>query len=163
MMHTQRDTSARKYMPNWTGPHQVVEILSDHRYVVQNVVTEALNPVHASFLAYYDDSALEVTPALREQAAFDTYGFVVERLGDFRFDEAQDKWEALRIWKGCKDSDQSSVFVPVNELLDLVPKLTRLWLRNLLKDKTTSSAATSICEKAGLDVNFIKTGHVLDL
>ncbi len=67
--HTQRDKSARKYLPNWTGPHQVVEILSEHRYVVENVVTQAHTPFHASFLAYYDDSALDVTPALREQAA----------------------------------------------------------------------------------------------
>ncbi len=57
-------------------------------YLVENVVTQAHTPVHASFLAYYDDSALQVTPTLREQAAFDTYGFVVERLGDFRFNEA---------------------------------------------------------------------------
>jgi hypothetical protein len=72
MMHTQRDQSARKYLPNWTGPHQVVEVLNEHRYVVENVVTQALTKVHSSFLAYYDDSALDVTPSLREQAAFDT-------------------------------------------------------------------------------------------
>ncbi len=51
LMHTQRDKSARKYLPNWTGPHQVVEILCDHRYVVENVVTQAQTPVHSSFLA----------------------------------------------------------------------------------------------------------------
>jgi hypothetical protein len=30
MMHTQRDQSARKYLPNWTGPHQVVEVATMH-------------------------------------------------------------------------------------------------------------------------------------
>ncbi len=35
-MHTQRDTSARKYLPYWTGPHQIVEIVSEHRFVVEN-------------------------------------------------------------------------------------------------------------------------------
>jgi hypothetical protein len=56
MAHTQRDKSARRYVPNWTGPHQVVEILSEHRYIVENVVTQERVPFHASFLAYYDDS-----------------------------------------------------------------------------------------------------------
>jgi hypothetical protein len=36
LMHTQRDTSARKYLPYWTGPHQIVEIVSEHRFVVEN-------------------------------------------------------------------------------------------------------------------------------
>ncbi len=74
--------------------------------VVENVVTQALTHVDSSFLAYYDDSALEVTSPHREQAAFDTYGFVVERLGDLRFNEAEDRWEVFRVWKGCKDDDQ---------------------------------------------------------
>ncbi len=41
MAHTQRDTSARKSLPSWKGPHQVVEMLSEHRYMVENVVTLA--------------------------------------------------------------------------------------------------------------------------
>lgn len=86
-----------------------------------------------------------------------------KRLRDFRFNETQNQWEVLRVWKGCKDDGQSSVFVPVNKLLKLVPKLTRLWLHNLLEDKMTTSAAASMCEKAGLDVDFIKTGHALGL
>jgi hypothetical protein len=89
LSYTQRDKSARKYLPNWTGPHQVVEILSDHRFVVENAVTQARTPVHSSFLTHYDDSALDATQTLREQAAFEMYGFVVERLGDFRFNEAE--------------------------------------------------------------------------
>ena len=120
-------------------------------------------PVHASFLAYYDDSGLDITPALREQAAFDTYGFVVDHLGDYRHNETLDLWEVLRVWKGCKDDDQSSVFVPVNELLELMPTMTRRYLRNLLKDNASASAAASMCEKAGLDFNFIKTKNVQDL
>jgi hypothetical protein len=69
----------------------------------------------------------------------------------------------LRVWKGSKDDDQSSVFVPVNELHELVPTLTRRLQRSLLKDKGNwMSAASSICEKAGLDLNFIKTGIAQD-
>ncbi len=45
--------------------------------------------------------------------------------------------EVFRVWKGCKDDDQSSDFVPVNDLLDLVPSLTRKWLRRLFNDKTS--------------------------
>jgi hypothetical protein len=41
-----------------------------------------------------------------------------------------------------------------------VPTLTRRWLQNLLKEKAGISAATSMCENAGLDLNFIKTGNV---
>ncbi len=87
----------------------------------------------------------------------------MERLGDLRFNEAEDRWEVLRVWKGCKDDDQSSVFLPVNDLLDLVPSLTRKWLRRHLNDKTIDKPATSMCDKAGLDINFIKTGNVQDL
>jgi hypothetical protein len=54
----------------------------------------------------------------------------------------EDRWEVLRVWNGCKDDDQSSVFVTVNELLELVPTLTRRWLRSLLKDKASMSAAS---------------------
>ncbi len=42
-----------------------------------------------------------------------------------------DCWEILGVWKGCKDDGLSSVLVPVNELLELVPRLTRQWLRSL--------------------------------
>ncbi len=126
-------------------------------------MTQERVPFHASFLAYYDDSGLDITPALREQAAFDTYGFVVDHLGDYRHNETLGLWEVLRVWKGCKDDDQSSVFVPVNELLELMPTMTRRYLRNLFKDSASASAAASMCEKAGLNINFIKTGHVLDL
>jgi hypothetical protein len=53
--------------------------------------------------------------------------------------------------------------VPVNDLLDLVPSLTRKWLRRLFSDKTSEKATASMCERAGLDINFIKTGNVQDL
>jgi hypothetical protein len=46
--------------------------------------------------AYYDDSALDVTPTLREHAAFDADGFVVERLGDLRFNETENRWARQR-------------------------------------------------------------------
>ncbi len=36
----------------------------------------------------------------------------MERLGDLRFNEAEDRWELFRVCKGWKDDDQSSVFVP---------------------------------------------------
>ncbi len=57
----------------------------------------------------------------------------MERLSDFRWNEAEDRWEVLRVWKGCRDDDPSSVFVPVNELLDILLSLTRKWLRRLFK------------------------------
>jgi hypothetical protein len=41
---------------------------------------------------------------------------------------------------GTMSDDPSSVFVPVNELLDMLPSLTRKWLRRLLKDKVSMSA-----------------------
>ncbi len=47
--------------------------------------------------------------------------------------------------------------MPVDELLELMPTLTRRYLRNLFKNDASASAATSMCEKAGLDINFIKT------
>jgi hypothetical protein len=53
--------------------------------------------------------------------------------------------------------------VPVNELLELVPTLTRGWQRSLHKDKSSMSAASSMCEKAGLDLSFIKAGNAQDL
>ena len=41
-----------KVAPRWTGPHEVIECLSEHRYRVHNIVTAKLEMVHASRLEY---------------------------------------------------------------------------------------------------------------
>ncbi len=43
-----------------------------------------------------------------------------------------------------RDDDPSSVFVSVNELLDILPSLTRKWLRRLFKDKVSMSAVLGL-------------------
>ncbi len=52
--------------------------------------------------------------------------------------------------------------MPVNDLLDLVPSMTRKWLRRLFNDKTSDKGRLDV-RQAGLDINFIKTGNVQDL
>ena len=45
----------------WTGPHEVVRCLSEHRYEIKDLVTGKTATVHASRLEYYDGAVAGVS------------------------------------------------------------------------------------------------------
>jgi hypothetical protein len=88
----------------------------------------------------------------------------VVRLSDYPFAEREDRWEVIPVWKGCKDDDQSSVLVPLNDRSSSCQHSPGANHGTCSRTRRAQKGqATSMCDKAGLDVNLIKAGHALDL
>jgi transposase InsO family protein len=114
-----------KLSVRWTGPHRIVDVLSEHIFEVQHLITGARRQVHASRLRYYCDSKLEVTEELYEQVAFDDEAFVIEKLIEFR--PSSSSYEFLVQWQGFEASDRT--WTSFETLKEDVPALLTQWLK----------------------------------
>jgi hypothetical protein len=93
-----------KLTQQWSGPHQVRECLSEHRFTIEEVVTRKMfSPVHASHLQFYDDAGFAPSTAVRDQAAHDKFGFRVKRLLDHQ-QNTNRNWSLRIEWKGFEDA-----------------------------------------------------------
>lgn len=112
--HTARDKD-KTAMP-WQGPARVEAKVNDNSYTVRNLASDTSKTLHASFLKYYADSSLHVTPQLTEFAAHGGAVAAIENIIGHRthnrqrqllvhwegYPKAEATWEPFNII--CKDS-----------------------------------------------------------
>ena len=97
--------SKRKLSVRWTGPHHIVETLSDYIYVVEHLVTHIRTEVHCSRLRFYCDASLNITQELVDQVAFDDEGYEIARILDSRWNNYENFWEVYVAWRGFETID----------------------------------------------------------
>ncbi len=124
-----------KLAARWTGPHEVVRCLSEHRYeikdIVTGIVTGKTTTVHASRLDYYDDAAVGVGAdvRVRRQAAHEAFGFQVARLGGHRRAEDGLGWELRPIWRGFEDAEESQQWRALGDAFKGLPTMVLRYIR----------------------------------
>ena len=117
----------------WRGPARIVDCVSDHIFVIENLITFDRFECHAQRLRFYCDSALNVTQHLRDQIAFDDSGYEVENILDTRlFGKI---WKLLIRWRGLS-ADYDSW-----ESLSSLKKDIPVHLNNLLKRSSLPDAS----------------------
>ena len=110
----------------WKGPYRVTEMISDSAYRVQNLVQPDITKVvHASRLAFYADSALELTTELLNVAQHNVEGFVVERL--VSLSEVNGVFYILVKW--LQLDVEENTWEPLLSLYDGVPVKVNAYLR----------------------------------
>jgi hypothetical protein len=82
VMVARKTRTSTKMEARWTGPHQVIQCHSAHRFTIRHTVTNKETVEHASFLEYYDGEIASTGEQIKTQVAHDTYGFKVSGLGN---------------------------------------------------------------------------------
>ncbi|ETV93766.1 hypothetical protein H310_12332 [Aphanomyces invadans] len=67
-----------KLSVTWRGPAQVVRVISDWIYEIQNLITGVAREAHRSRLKFYADSSLDMSEELLRHVAHNAGGHVVE-------------------------------------------------------------------------------------
>ena len=109
----------------WLGPYQVVEVESDHVYIIADIVTNTkLPPVHSAFLRIYEEKHFEVTEEIKEQYLHDSTQYIVAKFRDIRFNQ---ELELLTAWKGFPE--HFDTWEPFTTMLEDVPDLVKEFKR----------------------------------
>lgn len=92
--HREKD----KTRPLWFGPAQVISQVNGRVFEIIDIANESRFVLHAQHLKRYADRTLNVTPRLRQAAAYGGRGFVAERVVNHRF-EATGSTSLLVQWE----------------------------------------------------------------
>ena len=123
----------RKKLSNlWTGPHQIVNQISEWTYQVKDLTSGRVKDVHVDHLKFYKDNKLNLTPSLREQMAFADVGYEIQRFLDIRKLHG-DEWELKVRWKGFEAADDT--WEPIDTLIQDVPDLVQQFLATRKQDR----------------------------
>ncbi len=145
----------------------MVECLSEHRYRVQNIVTAKLEMVHASRLEYYDDALANVRgdECVRAQAAHETFGFQVSKIGGHRRAEDGVGWELRHVWHGFEDAEDSQEWRTIGDVYQGLARMVLRYLRRLLRGKNKGQAAEgkAMCQQLGLESESVATCPLREL
>ena len=129
MFATRRNMTgpSRRSRPCWTGPYQVIQLVSDWNFVIKHLVAGEKFPAHASRLKYYCDSSLEVTADLKSQIGHDEMRY---RVGKFLDHKCQDGvYMLLTRWEGFDDED--STWEPISVMIEDVPDLCHRYVQSV--------------------------------
>jgi hypothetical protein len=92
-----------KTRPIWDGPARVIEQINDRVFKVQDLGSEHISELHATFIKRYADKSLIITPQLKEFAAHGGRGYVISHIMDHRYDTKSRQWEVLVRWESFDD------------------------------------------------------------
>ncbi len=164
VMVTEKTPPIAKASPRWTGPHQIIECLSEHRYQVKNLLTGTTTTEHASHLEYYDDATVHITAHIRNQVAHETYGFEVRRIEAHRENE-DGTWSVLPIWRGFEDVEMERVWRDLHEAYLLLPQMIQRYLRKVLTGPKANRRldGEKMCKALELDPDFLSSAPLTDL
>jgi hypothetical protein len=113
-----------KLAAKWTGPYRVVELINDLVFKVQHLLDQSTKVVHASRVAFYEDSSLEGTADLEKLKANIRAQdkFTVEKILRRRRNQSGDE-EYLVQWLGFEPED--ATWEPSEVLEADTPKLVQ--------------------------------------
>ena len=120
-----------KLIWKWCGPMMVKEKLSDYVYRVIDIVSKDEFDAHIERLQFYNDSNLDVTFDLKENAANNSFGYEIDYFVDIR--EIDDVVQLLVHWRGFEDIDRTWQYL--DDLLEDAPKLVHKWLKKNKKNE----------------------------
>ena len=89
----------KKLSLRWTGPYQVVEVLSPWVYKVKSVVSDVIFNVHVCRLRLYDSVDMIYTVDMKSQFLFDTYKWNIEMIVNHRFNNETKDFELEIVWE----------------------------------------------------------------
>ena len=123
-----------KLKARWTGPHRIVQTVSDHVVMVEDIVNDRrTREVHTQRVRPYADSLLNVTETIKRHAERSDGQVLlgVDRLLKVRENENTNDIEILVAWQGFEEAEFS--WEPAVNILEDVPKLYKALLRGLKK------------------------------
>ena len=110
----------------WKGPYRVIAELGDRVYEIQDLVQpDVTKPVHAMRLAFYADSAMEVTQELLTVFQHNGTGFVVEKINTLR--ETDGVLMVGVKWKGLESEENT--WETLRSMYEDVPVMINSFLR----------------------------------
>ena len=148
-MH-RRPTSKLEHL--WTGPFLVSKCLSEHSYVVRNLLTQQDFRVHASLLIFFD-GALDTTcaVALEKHLAHSLFNFTSAEIVSYKRTSSgfllAIRKEGLPI--SGEDAEDAIEFIPLPVVAKYLPNTTRQYIDTLKGDSNTAGIARSMERELG--------------
>ena len=107
----------RKLMAVWHGPYRITKVISDHLYVVQNLLTGGCMKSHSARMQFYKDSSLRITEELKNTMHYQgTFG--VECIDGLK--KVKDGYEVHVKWEGFEDVEKT--WEPLETILEDQPE-----------------------------------------
>ena len=146
----------------WTGPHQVIQCHSAHRFTIRHTVTNKETVEHASFLEYYDVEIASTGEQIKTQVAHDTYGFKASGLGNH--EQRDGRWFVLPLWKGLEDKTSEHVWQDLDDVFAGIPVVVKRYLKKLLKSKDAAmaKAGREMCGQLGLESELVASAELAE-
>ncbi|ETV92806.1 hypothetical protein H310_13019 [Aphanomyces invadans] len=113
----------------WRGPAQVVRVISDWIYEIQNLITGVAREAHSSRLKFYADDSLDVSEDLLRHVAYNADGHVVDDFLGCR-------------WRGLQIIENS--WEPATNLLEDLPLAFKKYARANAQDATVVAMAKAL-------------------
>ncbi|ETV90041.1 hypothetical protein H310_15126 [Aphanomyces invadans] len=125
----------------WRGPAQVVRVISDWTYEIQNLIRGVAREAHSSRLNFYADDSLDVSEELLRHVARNADGHVVEDFLGCRYDRLA-AYEVLVSWRGLQDIENS--WEPASNLLEDLPPAFKKYVRANAEDAMVVAMAKAL-------------------
>ncbi len=102
---------------------------------------------------------------LRAQAAHETFGFQVSKIGDHRRAEDGSGWELRPVWRGFEDAADSQEWRALGVVYQGLTRMVLRYLRRLLRSKNRGKVAEgeAMCHQLELDSRFVATCPLREL
>ena len=112
----------QKIKPVWRGPFQILEIVSENVYLVQDLREGKPFEVHSALMWFYEGPGFKPSELVKELSAQDDGGFEISKLDKFRLH--RNEYEVLVHWRGF----EQPTWEPVETIYQCAPEamITRL-------------------------------------
>merc|ERR1712159_270315 len=127
-----RESIVPKLQFIWRGPFRVVDVKSDHLFVIEQLRTKDAYTVHASRLMFYHDNSLNVTAELLEHIDHQGILYNIDELKELQWNQDLKQWQIRVSWEGFEGED---TWEPVASMLKDIPDTTCAFLATVPKQK----------------------------
>jgi hypothetical protein len=140
----QRDSqSVNKLSLRWRGPRRIVQIVSDHVCVVEDLESGHIMEVHNSRIRFFADDSLNVTAALLEQIAHNESGYDVRAILDIRLGAESQQYQVWVSWLGFDEADK---WEPLATMYEDVPDKVHAFFKKSQKHDLIENARKYLTE-----------------
>ena len=153
-----------KMMPKWDGPHQLVRVDSNSRYIIRDLLSGRERTEHPSRLQRYQDKYCQVSQRMKEQVAHDRHQFVLDAIKSHRFEGTTVQLE--QAWKGFEGTEWEELTLVAARESNKVLRYVRKLLRKAdmsAKYRHLEEEAKKMCKILKVDWQRIKTQKITTL
>ncbi len=97
-----------KLLTVWVGPMQIVDTVTDHVFVLRDLVSGDLIEAHTSRMDFYSDANMLVTGELKELVSKQGKVYDIDSIETLHWNDQKKRFELIVKWKGLSEFENST-------------------------------------------------------